>query len=216
MLAYMFSFLYLEEKSFVFKTFVFVSLKLSGKMLTHIQACAELHAGSVNYLTRIKSGIKRNRMCQCDGALCKCRLSLPKYWQISSERRAQQHPHGISPPVAWLTLHRKCLPFTTHYLLLSPWLLHTGPGSSCPKLPSRVDSEHTLAQKMDTCDAKETNWITSVVSVFPIAASIPRKCKNLRLHKTVWLMWILQQGATVHSGLRFTRQWAVIFGIKLY
>lgn len=110
-------------------------------------------------------------------------LNIDKSAQREEAERAQQHPHGISPPVAWLTLHRKCLPFTTHYLLLSPWLLHTGPGSSCPKLPSWVDPEHTLAQKMDSRHAKETNWITSVVSVSPIAASIPNKCENLRFSK---------------------------------
>lgn len=82
-------------------------------------------------------------------------LNIDKSALRSEAARAHQHPHGISPPVAWLTLHRKCLPFTTHYLLLSPWLLHTGPGSSCPKLPSWVDAEHTLAQKMDSRHAKK-------------------------------------------------------------
>lgn len=131
-------------------------------------------------------------------------LNIDKSARRSEAARAQQHPHGISPPVAWLTLHRKCLPFTTHYLLLSPWLLHTGPGSSFPKLPSWVDSEHTLAQKMDSRHAKNANQITSVVTDSPIAGSILKKkkknkYKSVWLRKTAWLMWIIQWCVSLYT-----------------
>ncbi len=209
----------LKNRSLGEKSALFASVSPSTKCrstITHFQVCAKPHAGSVNYDTNQGSDQKEqcvNVMEHYVNAASPC-LNIDKSAQRSEAARAHQHPHGISPPVAWLTLHRKCLPFTTHYLLLSPWLLHTGPGSRCPKLPSWADSEHTLAQKMDSRHAKNANQITSVVTDSPIAASILKEYENLGLCETAWLMWIIQRGTSVRSRLRLTSP--VMFSIKLY
>lgn len=101
-------------------------------------------------------------------------VALPVYWWINFSELANIR---MGFPSGCLTLHRKVLPFTTHYLLLSLSLarslrlLHTGSGSGRFKLPSWVNSEHTLAQKMDSHYAKNANQITSILS--PVSPRLP-------------------------------------------
>lgn len=106
-------------------------------------------------------------------------IAQPVYWWINFSELANIR---MGFPPGCLTLHRKVLPFTTHYLLLSlslarsVRLLHTGSGSGRSKLLSWVNSEHTLAQKMDSHYAKNANQITSILS--PVSPRLPRLWKE--------------------------------------
>ncbi len=142
---------------------------------THFQVCAKPHAGLVNSDTNQGSDQKEqcvNVMEHYVNAASPC-LNIDKSAQRSEAARAHTSIHMGSPLQSpdWHFIGMSSI-YNPLLLLSSPWLLHTGPGSSCPKLPSWVDSEHTLAQKMDSRHAKNANQITSVVTDSPIAVSI--------------------------------------------
>lgn len=84
------------------------------------------------------------------------------------------------PQVAWHFIgkyfHLQHIIYCSLSLARSLRLLHTGSGSGRFKLPSWVNSEHTLAQKMDSHYAKNANQITSILS--PVSLRLPPALKR--------------------------------------